>query len=303
MVDAVLLMALGGPDSMDQVRPFIAAVLGGRKVPPRRIEEVVHHYEAVGGRSPLTELTLQQARALEARLASDGLPVPVFVGMRCWTPWLADTVREMARRGVRRAAVVILSAQPDRSTESQYQGSLANARNALDGPAPEFLYVPPWHDHMLYAEALADRIHDKMADVPDLDPATTPLLFSSHSLPARLAGIEEHVAAIRATCGRVAGLLSWRHWSLVYQSRTGRPDEPWLEPDVCSVVEALADAGHRRVLVACPGFVCDHVEVLYDLDIEAAGAAARRGLVYARAATVGAHPSFLRMLSELVRAL
>ena len=302
MVDAVLLMALGGPDSMDQVRPFIAAVLGGRKVPPRRIEEVVHHYEAVGGRSPLTELTLQQARALEARLAADGLPVPVFVGMRCWTPWLADTVHEMARRGVRRAAVVILSAQPDRCTWSQYDGSLADACKFLDGPAPEFVYVPAWHDHPLYAEALADRVRQKMAEVPELDPATTPLLFSAHSLP-KLAGIEEHIAAIQATCGRVAGLLSWRHWSLVYQSRTGRPDEPWLEPDVCTAIEALADAGHRHVLVACPGFVCDHVEVLYDLDMEAAGVAARRGMAFARAATVGTHPSFLRMLSELVRAL
>jgi len=160
-IDAVLLMALGGPESMDEVRPFITAVLGGRKVPPRRIEEVVHHYEAVGGRSPLTELTLQQARALEARLASDGLPVPVFVGMRCWTPWLADTVQEMARRGVRRAAVVILSAQPDRSTESQYQGSLANACNALDGPTPEFVHVPPWHDHPLYGGGLVPGIPEQ----------------------------------------------------------------------------------------------------------------------------------------------
>ena len=302
-LDAVLLMALGGPGSMAQVRPFIRSVLGGRPVPADRIEEVVQHYQAVGGRSPLTELTMQQARALERRLAQEGRPMPVLVGMRCWSPWLTDTVREMARRGFRRVAAVVLSAYRDPYTWSQYDRSLSEACEALRGQAPEMVPVPPWHDHPLYVQALADRINDEVEKTGTLDPRTTPLVFSTHSLPLRGPGIDEHVARIRSTCMLVVRELSWTHWSIAYQSRTGPPDEPWLEPDVCTTIAELADRGHRSVLIACPGFVCDHVEVLYDLDVEAAQVAEQRGMVFARAGTVGSHASFIRMLSELVRGL
>ncbi|UCG15993.1 MAG: ferrochelatase [Phycisphaerales bacterium] len=299
-LDAVLLMALGGPGSMAEVRPFIHSVLGGRPVPADRIEEVVRHYEAVGGRSPLTELTMQQARALERRLARDGRPMPVLVGMRCWSPWLADTVREIARRGFRRVAAVVLSPYRDRYTSSQYDRSLSAACEALHGQAPELIPVPPWHDHPLYVQALADRIKDAVESAGIVDPRTTPLVFSTHSLPLGGPGIDEHVARIRSTCAQVVQELSWKHWSIAYQSRAGPPDEPWLEPDICTVIAELADRGHRGVLIACPGFVCDHVEVLYDLDVEAARVAEQRGMVFARAGTVGAHASFIRMLSELI---
>ena len=299
-LDAVLLIALGGPGSMAEVRPFIRRVLGGRPVPADRIEEVVQHYQVVGGRSPLTELTMQQARALEERLARDGYPIPVLVGMRCWSPWLTDTVREMARRGFRRVAAVVLSAYRDRYTWSQYERSLSEACEALHGEAPELITIPAWHDHPLYVQALADRIKDAVERVGIFDPGTTPLVFSVHSLPLGVPGIDEHVARIRSTCTGVVRELSWKHWSIAYQSRTGPPGEPWLEPDVCTTIAELADRGHRGVLIACPGFVCDHVEVLYDLDVEAARVAEQRGMVFARAGTVGSHESFIRMLSELV---
>ncbi len=300
-IDAVLLMALGGPGAMDEVRPFIQSVLGGRPVPPHRIDEVVGHYEAVGGRSPLTEWTRAQARALEDRLAVEGPAVPVVVGMRCWSPWLADAVRELVARRAKRVATILLSAFRDAFTASQYQASLTRATQDAAAADIEFQEVPAWHDHSLYTEAVADRVNAAAEVAKGIDRAVTPLLFSIHSLPLKAPGVQDHVAAVRATAQRVADRLGWRHWQVVYQSRTGRPDEPWLEPDVCSVIRELARQGHRSVMIACPGFVCDHVEVLYDLDIEAAGVARECGMTFARAGTVGVHPKFIELLAGIVR--
>ncbi len=300
-IDAVLLMALGGPGSMDEVRPFIRSVLGGRPVPPHRIDEVVGHYEAVGGRSPLTEWTRAQARALEDRLAVEGPAVPVVVGMRCWSPWLADAVRELVARRAKGVATILLSAFRDAFTASQYQASLTQAAQDAAAADIAFQEVPVWHDHPLYTEAVADRVNAAAGAAEGIDRAVTPLLFSIHSLPLKAPGVQDHVAAVRATARRVAERVGWRHWQVVYQSRTGRPDEPWLEPDVCPVIRELAGRGHRSVIVACPGFVCDHVEVLYDLDIEAAGVARECGMTYVRAETVGVHAGFIELLAGLVR--
>jgi ferrochelatase len=302
-VDGVLLVALGGPASMDEVRPFIRKVLGGRRVPSARIEEVVSHYEALGGRSPLQELTRQQADALQRQLAHDGHPIPVFVGMRCSSPWLRDTVQQMAAQAVRRAAVVILAAHRDDYTWGQYGRSLADARRAVGDAAPALHQVADWHDHPGYVEALAERISEVTNGVAGVDRASTPLLFSAHSLPQRLPRIDEYVTRVRETARLVATVLGWTDWSIVYQSRTGRPEDPWLEPDVGDAIADLADRGRGAVVVAPIAFVCDHVEVLYDLDIQAAAVAAHRGLRFLRTGTVGTHPVFLKMLSELVRAI
>ncbi|MBN1513393.1 MAG: ferrochelatase [Phycisphaerae bacterium] len=300
-IDAVLLMALGGPGSMDEVRPFVESVLGGRPVPPHRIDEVVQHYEAVGGRSPLTEWTRAQARALEDRLAVDGPTVPVVVGMRCWSPWLADTVRELVAHRAKRVVTILMSAFRDAFTAGQYQASLARAAQEASAADIVFQEVPGWHDHPLYTEAMADRVNEAAEVAQGIDRAVTPLLFSIHSLPLNAPGVQDHVAAVRATARRVAERLAWRRWQVVYQSRTGRPDDPWLEPDVCSVIRDLAGQGHRSVMIACPGFVCDHVEVLYDLDIEAAGVARECGMTLARAGTVGVHRKFIELLAGLVQ--
>jgi ferrochelatase len=302
-VDGVLLVALGGPASMDEVRPFIREVLGGRRVPSARIEEVVGHYEALGGRSPLPELTRQQADALQQQLADDGHPIPVFVGMRCSAPWLRDTVQQMAAQGVRRAAVVIMAAHRDDYTWGQYGRSLAVAGRAVGDAAPALHHVADWHDHPSYIAALAERITEVTNGVAGVDRASTPLLFSAHSLPQKLPRIDEYVGRIRETARLVATALGWADWSIAYQSRTGRPEDPWLEPDVGNAIADLADRRRGSVVVAPIGFVCDHVEVLYDLDIQAAAIAAHRGLRFLRAGTVGTHPVFVKMLSELVRAI
>lgn len=302
-LDGVLLVALGGPVSMDEVRPFIREVLGGRRVPPERIEEVVSHYEALGGRSPLPELTRQQAEALQRQLADDGQPIPVFVGMRCSSPRLPDAVRQMAARGVRRAAVVIMAAHRDDYTWGQYGRSLADACRAVGDAAPTLHHVADWHDQPGYVEALAERITEATGGAAGVDRASTPLLFSAHSLPRRIPRIDEYVARIRETAQLVASALSWTDWSIVYQSRTGRPQDPWLEPDVSDAIAALADRGPGSVVVAPIGFVCDHVEVLYDLDVQAAAVAADRGLKFVRARTVGTHPLFVKMLSQQVGAI
>jgi len=300
-IDAVLLMALGGPGSMDEVRPFIQSVLGDRPVPSDRIARVAAHYEAVGGRSPLTSWTLAQAKALEDRLAVEGPAVPVVVGMRCWSPWLVDAIRNLAAGRVKRVATIPMHAFRDVRTAGLYQASLVRATQDASAEDIEFAEVPAWHSHPLYIEALADRVNAAAERAQGIDRTPTPLLFSTHSLPLQTPDIQDHVAAIRETAQCVADRLEWRHWQVVYQSRTGRPDEPWLEPDVCSVIRELAGRGHRSVMVACPGFVCDHVEVLYDLDIEAAGVAREYGMAFARAETVGVHPGFIELLANLVR--
>jgi ferrochelatase len=302
-LDAVLIVSLGGPDKPDDVEPFIRRVLGNRPVPPHRVAEVARHYDAVGGRSPLVDLTEEQARALERRLADDGLPLPVFVGMRCSEPWLTDVVQNLGWRGYRQVATVIMSVHRDRYTWNQYDTAIAEAVRGCEGPAPHFMHVPAWHDHPLFVDALADRITTTLHNASGMNPRQTPLVFSVHSLPTQLPGVDEHVAAIADTCSRVARSVGWENWSIAYQSRSGRPSEPWLEPDILSAIGALADQGHKSVLLACPGFVCDHVEILYDLDVEAADLAHRRGMTYARAPSVGSHPSFIRLLSELVRGL
>ncbi len=302
-LDAVLLIAPGEPESPDDIKPFIQRVLGGQPVPSSHIEEIARHYEAVGEGGSLVAATIDQARTLERRLSNQGEPLPVFVGMRCSQPWLTDVVQTLAWRGYRHVAALVLSVHRDRLTWSRYESALLEACQACDGPAPAFHHVPSWHDHPLYVEAVVARIAATMADAPDLDPQRTPLLFSAVGLPRGIPDVDAYVAAVADTCGRVARALSWENWSVAYQGRWGQPDESWLEPDVLGALGALADRGHRRVLLACPGFVCDGIDVRYELDIEASELARRRGMHLHRAPTVASHPALIRLLSELVRGL
>ena len=300
--DSVLLIAFGGPNAMDEVRPFLANVLRGRPVPPARIEEVVRHYEHIGGRSPLNAITFRQAEALRAVLARDGPPLPVYVGMRNWHPQLRDTLAAMWRDGRRRALGVILAAQQSDASWGRYQRDVAEARTALDGAAPDVDYTPEWHAHPLFIEAVADQAARAVAQIPAGRRAEIRLVFTAHSIPTAMAATAPYEAQLRAGAALVAERLGFTQYALAYQSRSGNPRDPWLGPDIVETVCAAAADGAPAVLVVPIGFVCDHVEVLYDLDIEARAAADDAGIGFLRAATVNDHPAFIRMLAAVISA-
>ncbi len=301
--DAVLLIAFGGPAQPDDIRPFLDNVLRGRNVPQARVDEVVRHYEGFGGVSPITELTRRQARGLAERLARDSARVPVFVGMRNWHPFLADTLLEMSRAGIRRALGFIMAAHRSYSSCEQYREDIDAARRHLRerGRADvQVTYVGNWHAHPEFVSTVAAQIRVARLRLP---PALRPqarVVFTAHSIPASMAARSCYEAQLRESCRAVAQTLAIDDWTLVYQSRSGRPQDPWLEPDVC----AYLPAEHRRGLAAailCPiGFVADHIEVLYDLDDEAATVCRTIGLPMARAATVNDEPGFLDMMADVV---
>ncbi len=303
-VDGVLLLAFGGPTRAEEIRPFLANVLRGREhaVPTSRIDEVVRHYEAIGGRSPLNDLTFRQAHKLEATLAVTGPALRVYVGMRNWEPYLTDTLARMAGDGVRHAVGVILSPHASEASRERYLEEVEAARAALGARAPEVRWVGAWHTHPCFVTAVADAVTAALVTLPAARRAAAPLVFTAHSVPVAMAARAPYVAEITASARAVAERLGRTRWQVAYQSRSGSPHEPWLEPDVNDALRALAADGARDVVVVPVGFVCDHVEVLYDLDVAARATARAAGLGFARASTVNDHPLFIQMLAEVVAA-
>lgn len=300
--DAVLLIAFGGPTSPDDVRPFLSRVLRGHPVPPERIEEVVGHYQAIGGISPLSEITFQQARSLEKMLKERDLPLPVHVGMRHSRPFLRETLDSMAADGVRRAIGFILSPHQTEASWERYQKNVEEARDELGGCAPDIDYCPGWHAHPLFIQALAQQVQGALEKIEASKRQKTPLIFTAHSVPTAMAARSPYVDQIQETSRLVAERLGYQRWLVAYQSRSGKPNEPWLEPDISKAIRTLASQGQTEVVVAPIGFVCDHVEVLYDLDIEARTIADGLGLGFLRAGTVNDHPTFIRMMGEVIEA-
>jgi ferrochelatase len=314
--DAVLVIAFGGPQGAADVRPFLANVLRGRRVTPERVEEVARHYERFGGVSPLTELTRRQAAGLRTRLHELGFELPVYVGMRNWHPYLADTLDEMSRQGVRRAVGVIAAAHRSYSSCTQYRENVCAARAALVGrgvPDVEVCYVGDWHTRPGFIEANADCVRDALARLPVDVRDDARVIFTAHSIPVAMAEqypYREQIAeTARLVMARMAGLAGMAglksrpadaEYAIVYQSRSGRPEDPWIGPDVCDYLRACQADGLRAAVVAPIGFVCDHVEVLFDLDVEAADVCRERGLPMARASAVNDHPRFLDALADAV---
>ncbi len=299
--DSVLLMAFGGPSCPEDVRPFLDNVLRGRPVPKERFEEVVRHYEAVGGRSPITRLTLRHAGALADLLRREGPALPVHVGMRFWEPFIADALGRMAGQGLRRAVTVVLAPHPSHASWEGYQEAVDAARAGLGTRAPAVDYADPFFEHPRFIEAIAARLSEALARVPDERRAAAAVVFTAHSIPSLMQGASRYAETVRRTAELASGVAGVVSWSIAYQSRSGRPTDPWLEPDIGESIRHLAQGGARDVVVAPIGFVSDHVEVLYDLDIAARAVADGVGVGFVRAGTVGDHPAFVRMLADLVR--
>jgi protoporphyrin/coproporphyrin ferrochelatase len=295
---AVILIGFGGPRSAAEVRPFLDRVTAGRPIPRERYEEVVHHYEAIGGRSPFNEITERQAVAVRERLARQRVKIPVVVGMRNTPPWLDDALGELALGGVRRALGFVLAAHRCEASFDRYLRNVEEARERVGPAAPVVDYVSEWHAHPLFTEAAADRVADALAHLEPAARDRARLIFSAHSIPAAMAAASPYVEQLRESARLITEHLGMREWTLAFQSRSGSPRDPWLEPDVCDVLRGLKG---QAAVVAPIGFICDHVEVLYDLDVEAARVAREAGVTMVRAATVGEHPRFIEMIAEFIR--
>jgi ferrochelatase len=300
--DAVLLISFGGPQGPADIRPFLANVLRVRRVAPERVEQVAHHYELFGGISPITEITRRQADGLAARLASAGHHLPVYVGMRNWHPFLADTLREMRAAGVRRAIGFITAAQHSYSSCEQYRENVAAARAELraDGADIDVTYVGSWFDHPLFIAANTAHVRQALQTLPAAVRSSARLICTAHSIPLPMAERSQYRQQLQETARLVARDAGMRDWALVYQSRSGRPQDPWLEPDVCDYLRAERQNGLGAAVISPIGFVCDHIEVLYDLDTEAAQVCRDVGLPMARAEAVNDDPLFLDMMADVV---
>ena len=296
---AILLIAFGGPTCSEEIRPFLERVTRGLSIPPQRLEEVAHHYEAVGGKSPINEITFRQASALQNRLANQ---LPVYVGMRNASPFFIDTLKQMTAAGVKRAVGLILSSHRSEASWERYQQNIADARVELGAGAPEVDYCAGWHDHPLFIQCWAELIQSA---VENLDPAnrrSTPLIFTAHSLPTVMAARAPYVEQLQTSARLIAEKLGWQNYALAYQSRSGRPSDPWLDPDIGDAIRNLARQGHKLLVIAPLGFVCDHVEVLYDLDIEAKKIADGLDVKLIRAGCPNDHPTFVRMMADVIAA-
>jgi ferrochelatase len=298
--DAVLLVSFGGPDGPDDVIPFLENVLRGRNVPRERMLEVAEHYYHFGGKSPINEQNLALLAAIRDELDRRGPHLPVYWGNRNWHPLLTDTLREMADAGVQRAIALVTSAFSSYSGCRQYRENIAAACAPLGDRAPQVDKIRVFFNHPGFVGPMAANVQRALERFPATDRAGVPMLFTAHSIPTSMADGCRYVPQLQESCRLVAAEAGVVDWKLVYQSRSGPPTQPWLEPDVCDAIRDLHARGGRQVVIAPIGFISDHMEVLYDLDTEAADLCRELGVEMARAATVGTDPAFVSMVCDLI---
>ena len=297
--DAILMIGYGAPEKIEDIRPFLQNVAKGRPIPPDRLEEVAHHYELFGGKSPLNEYTYKQASGLQNKLAENGYEIPVYVGMRNWHPFIPDTIREMSEKGVKNVVGMIMAAHQSDASWERYQRDVQEALTEL-GIEMEFKYSAPLFNHPLFIEDSADRVLDCLNEIPPEEYSQTMILFTAHSIPTPMAEASPYVEQLMTTARLIAQRLNYDNWRLVYQSRSGRPTDPWLEPDVCDVIEEIAKEGVKNVIAQPIGFICDHIEVLFDIGIEAQEVSDEAGINLLRAKTVNDDPKFIEAMADVV---
>lgn len=288
--DALLLVSFGGPERPEEVIPFLENVLRGRNAPRERLLEVAEHYYRFGGRTPINDQNRALIAALEREFAARGPRLPVYWGNRNWRPTLPDTLRQMSADGVRRALAFVTSAYSSYSGCRQYRENLAQA--AFEG-SPEIHKLRVFYNHPGFIEAMADRCREAGADH-----ANAHLIFTAHSIPLSMARTSRYVEQLEDACRLVASRVGRTDWRLVFQSRSGPPSQPWLEPDIRDHLRSLEDGA--EVVIAPIGFLSDHMEVIFDLDVEARAVCEAKGMRLTRAATVGVHPKFIAMIRDLV---
>ena len=299
--DAVLLVSFGGPEGPDDVLPFLENVLSGKNVPRERMLEVAEHYQRFGGVSPINEQNRQLIAALAVELAEHGPQLPIYWGNRNWQPLLPDTLGRMAEDGVRHALALFTSAFSSYSGCRQYHEDIARAQAEVGTAAPAIDKLRMFFNHPGFIEPQIEAVGDCLSRVPGALRQQALLLCSAHSIPLSMADNCRYVAQLEEASRLVAEGAGHERWEVVYQSRSGPPGQPWLEPDICDRIEQLHAAGELQEVIVLPiGFISDHVEVLFDLDTEAKELCDRLGIAMHRAPTVGTHPRFVRMIRELI---
>jgi ferrochelatase len=298
--DALLVVSFGGPEGMDDVMPFLENVTKGREVPRERLEAVAEHYALFDGVSPINAQNRALAEALRAELLAHGVDMPIYIGNRNWHPFLADTIRDMAADGVERALAFFTSGFSSYSSCRQYRENIHEAQAALGDAAPEISRLRAFYNHPGFVQAGADLLRASVERIPASRRARAHVAFTAHSIPLAMARGCRYEAQLAEAARLVADGAGVPDHAVVYQSRSASPRTPWLEPDVCNHLRCLAERGVEDVVLSPLGFASDHIEVLYDLDVEASSVAGGLGLGLVRAPAVGTHPAFVGAIRELV---
>jgi ferrochelatase len=300
--DALLIVGFGGPEKPEDVVPFLENVTRGRNVSHERLMEVAEHYHHFGGASPINGQVRDLIEALQTELRRHAVTLPIYWGNRNWHPMLAQTLREMVDAGVKKALAVVLAAYSSYSSCRQYREDIDRARDEVGASAPDISKLRVFYNHPEFIAANSDRIRQALAEFSPEQRADVHLVFTAHSIPVSMARTSGYEMQLQETCQLVASELGFSvgRWSLVYQSRSGRPQDPWLGPDILDALRDLKTRGETRAIIHPIGFLSDHMEVLYDLDEEARGLCERLGITMVRARTVGTHRGFVRMLRELI---
>jgi protoporphyrin/coproporphyrin ferrochelatase len=299
--DAILVVSFGGPESKEEVIPFLENVLRGRNIPRERMLAVAEHYYHFEGKSPINQQTRDLIAALEAELERHGPKLPVYWGNRNWHPLLPDTLRKMKRDGIRRAAGFITSAYSSYSGCRQYREDIARAQSEVGPGAPEVDKLRAFFNHPGFVEATIERVSDALRAVPADARQNVQIVYTAHSVPLSMANTSDYVAQLEEVRRLVSSALGQKNDVLVYQSRSGAPGQPWLEPDILDYLRDVKARNLASAVVLAPiSFISDHMEVLYDLDVEARQLCDSLGMPMTRAKTVGVHPKFIAMIRELI---
>ena len=298
--DAILVVSFGGPEKPEDVIPFLENVLRGKNVPRERMMAVAEHYYHFGGKSPINDQNRALIAGLENLLAAEGPHLPIYWGNRNWHPMLADTLRQMRADGIRRAIAFFTSAYSSYSGCRQYRENIIAARAETGEGAPEVDKLRVFYNHPGFVGPATENVKAALAKLPGDRRSTAHIAFTAHSIPTAMADTSHYVKQLEEACRLVASAAGISDFKLVYQSRSGPPTQSWLDPDIRDHLRALHATGHTSVVISPIGFISDHLEVLYDLDTEAAAVSAELGIHMERAATVGTHPDFLRMIRELI---
>ncbi len=299
--DALLLVSFGGPECREDVIPFLQNVTRGKNVPRERLLEVAEHYYYFDGISPINQQNRELMAALSTELAKHGRHLPIYWGNRNWHPMIPDAIRQMRDDGVRRALAFVTSAFSSYSGCRQYREDIERACAEVGSAAPLVEKLRPFFNHPGFIEAVVGRVQEALESVSADFSTQTQLVFTAHSIPIAMSKGCRYAEQLRESCSLVADRVGQLPWTLTFQSRSGSPSQPWLEPDICDWLREFSQQGERTNVVVIPiGFISDHVEILFDLDREARSIANACGLQMARAGTVGTHPRFIHMIRELI---
>lgn len=296
---SLLLVSFGGPEKQEDVMPFLQNVLRGRNVPRDRMEEVAQHYYQFGGVSPINQQNRQLISALQADFKANQIELPIYWGNRNWHPMLQDTLQQMKNDGIQRSLAFFTSGFSCYSGCRQYRENIQQVQQAIGEGAPQVDKLRMFYNHPNFIETCSIRLK-KSLDETVTDWKQAIVLFTAHSIPDSMASGCNYVKQLEEASRLVAEHSGVENWKLVYQSRSGPPTQPWLEPDVCDYIEEVAANGIKEVVIMPIGFVSDHMEVIFDLDVEARETCEKLGIKLGRAATAGTHELFVEMIRELV---